>query len=345
MPEYRLTRLRGEWAVAVWRDGKRVNRSTLGTSDRKEAERRLATFVAQFERPEHITVGYIWQRYRDENVHKRISANMAFSGKSILPEFGHLLPDEITIGKTRAYIAKRKAAGRKPGTAWTELNHLQTALNWAGKRRLIPHTIHVEKPSKPAPRDRRLTRPETHRLLDAATMPHIALAIALMLNTGARAGAILELTWDRVDFEQGLIRYAAPDMSGRRKGRATVPMTPDLRERLSEARKAAQTDYVIEWASRPVKSIKRGFARAVADAGLVDVTPHVLRHTAATLMAEAGTPMTEIAAVLGHSDSRTTESIYAKFSPAYLRKAIAALDTSGVPSATDEPVNENGKGT
>lgn len=54
--EYRLTRLRGGWAVAVWQDGKRINRSSLGTSDRKEAERRLATFVAQFERPEKLTV-------------------------------------------------------------------------------------------------------------------------------------------------------------------------------------------------------------------------------------------------------------------------------------------------
>jgi hypothetical protein len=43
-------------------------------------------------------------------------------------------------------------------------------------------------------------------------------------------------------------------------------------------------------------------------------------------MAEAGRPMTEIAAVLGHSDSRITERIYARFSPAHLRKTVIALD-------------------
>lgn len=343
MPEYRLTRLRGGWAVSIWNDGRRVGRYSLATGDRKEAERRLAKFAADREKPKHVTVAYLWQRYRDENAQKRIAANMAFSGKSVLPELGHLLPDDVTDAKTRAYATKRKRAGRKQGTVWTEMNHLQVVLNWAAKQRIVPHAVAVQKPPKPPPRDRRITRAEARRLLDAAGSPHVQLAIALMLGTGARVGAILELTWDRVDFDRGLISYAVPDEMGRRKGRATVPMTPDLHARLTAARRGAQSDYVVEWAAKQVGSIKRGFARAAADAGLADVTPHVLRHTAATWMAEAGRPMTEIAAVLGHVDSRTTERIYARFSPAFLRETVAALDMSGVPSVPDEPTNGNGQ--
>jgi len=91
-------------------------------------------------------------------------------------------------------------------------------------------------------------------------------------------------------------------------------------------KEGAETDYVIEWAGAPVKSIKRAFRAAVMRAGLDKaVTPHVLRHTAASWMAEAGIPMSEIAAVLGHRDSRTTERVYAKFSPEYLQKAVRAL--------------------
>ena len=105
-----------------------------------------------------------------------------------------------------------------------------------------------------------------------------------------------------------------------------VPVNDTLREALERAREGAMTDYVIEWAGQPVKSIKRGFREAVKRAGLgADVTPHVLRHTAASWMAEAGVPMSEIAAVLGHRDSRTTERIYAKMSPEYLQKAVRAL--------------------
>ena len=56
------------------------------------------------------------------------------------------------------------------------------------------------------------------------------------------------------------------------------------------------------------------------------VTAHVFRHSAACLMAESGTPMSEIAQFLGHTNSRTTEAIYARYSPEYLRKAADALE-------------------
>jgi integrase len=339
-PQYRLTRLRGKWAVAVYQDGQRTERLTLGTRDRKEADRLLARFIADRQRPREITVAYLWQRYREENAHKHVTINMGFSGRAVLPELGHLLPEEITTQHCRAYVAKRRKAGKAPGTIWTELNHLQIALSWAKKQKLSPE-VSIERPPKPPPRDRRLTRAEGERLLASADIPHVALAIALMLGTGARAGAILTLTWDRVDFERRQIQYADPDDTKRRKGRATVPMTESLRQRLQAARQDALTPFVVEWAGRPVKSIKRGFARTVERAGLKDVSPHVLRHTAASWLAERGVPMTEIAAILGHSDSRMTERVYARFSPTYLRIAINALEMSDVPSRPGEPAKEN----
>lgn len=127
-----------------------------------------------------------------------------------------------------------------------------------------------------------------------------------------------------MDFETGLIRLS--NAPGRGKGRATVPMTDAIRQALLEAREAATTDAVIEYAGRPVGSIKKAFARTCERAGLPGVTPHTLRHTAASWMAEAGVPMPEIASFLGHSDDRITQRVYAKFSPAYLRTAAQALE-------------------
>jgi integrase len=328
VPDYRLTRYRGAWAVGVWEDGRRTGRFTLGTADRKEAERRLDAFERNNQKPAHVTVSYIWGAYRADKAGKRIVENMEFSGRAVLPFFGHLLPDEVTAEKCRAYARARKKAGRQAGTVWTELNHLQIALNWAHKARAIPHAIAVERPIKPPPRDRRLTAAESQRLMEAARIPHIKVAIALMLNTGARAGAVMDLTWDRVDLAGGLISFPNPDETGRKKGRATVPMNKPLRAALEEAKRLALTEFVVEYGGRQVSTIKRGFAKAVADAGLEAVTPHVLRHTAASRMAEAGISMAEIAAVLGHSDISTTVRVYAKFSPGHLRTAVDTLDTS-----------------
>jgi integrase len=75
-----------------------------------------------------------------------------------------------------------------------------------------------------------------------------------------------------------------------------------------------------------VKSIKNGFNAAVKRAGLPrKVTPHVIRHTAASWMAEAGVRMEMIAQYLGHTDLKTTIRVYARFSPTFLQEAMRAL--------------------
>lgn len=55
--------------------------------------------------------------------------------------------------------------------------------------------------------------------------------------------------------------------------------------------------------------------RAAIEAGIACCTPHVLRHTAAVWMAEAGVPMPEIARHLGHTDRRATGRLCGTFGP------------------------------
>jgi integrase len=134
----------------------------------------------------------------------------------------------------------------------------------------------------------------------------------------------LELTWDRVDLERGWIDLRTGE--GRRKGRAVVPINGTLRAALTTARDAALSDHVVEWAGGPVKSIRRGFARTVASAGLQHVTPHALRHTAALHRAAGGIAMSRISPYLGHSSTEVTERVYARFAPDHMRDAAEVLD-------------------
>jgi integrase len=103
-------------------------------------------------------------------------------------------------------------------------------------------------------------------------------------------------------------------------------MLRTARAALLEARQGALTDYVVEWAGRPVKSVKRGLRVAAQRAGLEHISPHDLRHSAAVHMAEDGVGMDEIAQMLGHSNVNVTRNVYARFSPDYLRNAAAALE-------------------
>ena len=83
-------------------------------------------------------------------------------------------------------------------------------------------------------------------------------------------------------------------------------MTNRLKTELIEARRAAVSPYVIEYAGDKVLDIKKGFA--------------------AVWMAEQGTPMSEIAQFLGHSDPHITYRVYARYSPQYFKKAASALE-------------------
>lgn len=199
-------------------------------------------------------------------------------------------------------------------------------LVWAQKHGLIDHAPHIERPPKPKPREAHLTRGQVRLLLDSAQLPHIRLYIVLAYTTAARNAALLGLRWDRCDFEAGRIDLRDPTILSPHKGRAIVPMLRTARAALLEARQGALSEHVIEWAGKPVKSVKRGLAQAAKRAGLPHVSPHMLRHSAAVHMAEDGVSMDEIAQYLGHSNVNVTRNVYARFSSDYLAKAASALE-------------------
>jgi integrase len=140
--------------------------------------------------------------------------------------------------------------------------------------------------------------------------------------------ALLDLTWDRVDFNRGLIYLHDPAKLRTSKGRAIAPMNDTARAALQEAKEGALSDYVIEWAGGRIKNIRRAISTALVKADLKAPQDgaHLLRHTAAVLMAESAVPMSEISQYLGHNSTETTERVYARYSPDYLRRAAGVLN-------------------
>lgn len=327
--ERKLVRYRGVWCL-YWRDGRnKPRRRSLGTTDRAEAER-LKRDIEQdaLKSAAPSTIGGIVDAFqKDREARGGDESNRRHAWKAASKTFDHLEPHHVTRELCREFTKARRKAGSKDSTIIKQLSLLRAALRWHD-----PNTpAVVELPPDPLPSSRHLTHEEAARLLDACAVPHIELFVTLALTTGARTGALLDLTWDRIDFDRELIYLG----QGRgNKGRGNPPMNESAREALLIAREAAVSDYVIEYAGRQVGSIRRGFASAAKTAGMPDVTPHVLRHTAAVWMAEAGLPMSEISQYLGHSSTAVTERTYARYSPTYLRKAASALEVRSFKSAT-----------
>lgn len=324
--DYRIGKLGDGLVVTWWGDDGKRRRYRLAAQSRAEAEVEAVKVIREHViKPDGCVIDQLWEAYRKEKTGRRIATTMEFEWRFMKPFFGQLRPDQVSVDLCRAYTEVRRGAGKKDGTIWTELGHLRTVLRWAVDKSLIRHAAKVERPAKPAPKERWLNHGEIQRLLEAPKAHHIQLAILLMLATAGRIGAILELEWKRVDFERGTVNLRSTE-TGPRKGRAIVPMNDGLRAALSHAKAVALTDYVIEWGGEPVKSIKTGFNRACTDAKLDDVSPHTLRHTAAVHLAMNDVPMQRISQYLGHSSVSVTERVYARYAPEHLREEAAILD-------------------
>lgn len=328
MSEITIGRLRGgycvSWADPSAKSGRRRYQLKARTRAEAEAEGR-DRYLKETVRPGGMTVADIWSAYRTHLGAKTTAVTMKWTGKAVLASFGALRPDQVTIEDCRGYLAKRLEDGRKPGAVHTELGHLRSALKWAAKTRLIERAPYIELPSKPDSDVRPLTDTEVRKIIAGCNAPHIRLAVILLLATGARIGAILDRTWDKIDFERGVIDLRQRD-GVTRKGRAVVPMNRMARAALQTAYDARETDWVVEYNGKPVGSIRTGYSAALRRAGLSGVNVHQIRHTVAVTMLSAGRKIEEVSQYLGHSNIAITHKIYARFLPEHLADAAAVLE-------------------
>jgi integrase len=168
---------------------------------------------------------------------------------------------------------------------------------------------------------------------------YLPLYIVLGLYTGARPGAILSLRWPQVDLESGRIDFAPIGTRRTNKGRVRgQPIPHRLLTFLRLARKrGTDLGHVVHDGGKRIRDIGGGwsgdaespgngsFGTACKRAGLAGITPHALRHTCGTWMAQRGVPLHKIGGWLGHTDARTTE-LYAHHHPEFMDDARRAAD-------------------
>lgn len=233
----------------------------------------------------------------------------------------------------------------KPSTARRELAVLSAALTWAWRNRVLNEHIPVRLPPKGQPRQRHLTRSEAARLLAGALgwdrvtgrrnrlriNRHLARFILIALYTGTRHRAVLELQWmpnttgGWVDLAAGVLYRRAEMAAEGPKPRPAIPIAPRLTAHLQRWRRLTAR-HVIEHNGTAVRhQLQSSWRGARKLAGLdAAVTPHILRHTCASWMLQAGVPMWTVAGVLGATEEvvRTT---YGHHATEYLRDAVGVF--------------------
>lgn len=296
------------------------------------------------------------------------------AGNWIMPtwsrtKLGDITPMMVERWKKKLTTPPRKGA-KPPCPPWTfrsALMLLKTSLNAAvADRRLATSPAKgVAYPDLPQGLERYLTPDEVDAITWALDGPN-ALLVRLGVETGLRFGELAGLHWDRIDLKRGTIRVIEKfnqksyfiDPVPKDKEERTVPLPADLvgrlivhRDRhewretcgLEHAVGECRGDILFRGArGAPLKSNDWGktiWKKALDLAGIEGrVRPHDMRHTYASWLIQEGVPLTEVARVMGHSDTEVTK-LYAHLSDAGFDTVREALErrTSTPPTGGPDP--------
>jgi integrase len=355
-----LGRRGNKWIVDIRVKGAKRQRPELEVGADETPQQALDRFAearrAVQKQQASYTVGQLWTEWLRERAADKLSNDIYEANWVALgPKFASRTPDLLTAQDYRDYAQSRFDQGRSPWTVHTELVRLRACLKWAAETHLISRRPKVWTCAPGKHRSKVLSLCEARQLVAGATQgdPHIRLFVVVAFATGARHTAILDLTWDRIDFVRGLIAFDEdlprdPMSKSWRKGRAIVPMNRAVRAALELAYEARQSNYVIEHGGRRLKSVREGFAMAVGRAGLgilvpapskkdpkrmrveTEITPHTIRHTVASWL-EDRVGDARRAQLLGHGDIDTTRKVYTHSGAELLIEAVSYLDLDFAP--------------
>lgn len=152
------------------------------------------------------------------------------------------------------------------------------------------------------------------------------LALEVLFYTGMRIGELTQITLQDVDLQDSIIKITG---KGNRERRVFINDTELTRLihsylKLRGSRKPASEHLLVTPTGKPAtpQFLRKLIARTAEKAALErHVTPHMLRHSTATHLLEAGVDIRHVQKLLGHNSISTTE-IYTQVSDNSLKEVI-----------------------
>lgn len=182
--------------------------------------------------------------------------------------------------------------------------------------------IPLKKRSKTLPKV--IAKEKIKLLLDQTDNVKHRLVIKILYSTGMRLQELIDLKREHIDFDR---RQILIKKGKGRKDRVTL-LSPSIKDDLLRYYSSTRfhTPYIFE--GRQGKYSKKSVEKLLEDKGKLihqKLTPHMLRHSFATHLLEAGTDIRYIQALLGHANIETTQ-VYTHVSQAKLDALSNPLD-------------------
>jgi integrase len=184
--------------------------------------------------------------------------------------------------------------------------------------------------AKEEPKERILTEQEIRRLVENSEAP-LRNIILVALNTGMRKAEILNLEWDQVNLEEGIIRIEAQRNKNRKI--RVIPLNNSMKEvfyKLNYSRNGSQYVFENPKTGKAFVCINRRWRSLLKDLGIRGFRFHDLRHTFATYaLLKKGGDLVSLQATLGHADISTT----ARYTKALLEGQRKMVNSFEVPES------------
>ena len=298
--------------------------ATVGNADamtvpeaRIEARRLLAAFLETVKNdngprtPGHPMVAFAVEfldRQARQWKPRTLESNAYMVRKYILPAFGHMTVDAISVEHVKDWFA---SMAEQPGSANRAMPVLSVMMRMAELWGYRPHNSNPCKNAKRyrmEPKARFLAADEMARLNAVLTRdefycPQTVAVIRLLMLTGCRFGEVVSLEWDWIRGK----RIHLPDS---KSGPRTVWLSSAARA-VIDAIPRYSPDCPFLFPARPptrhIDNFEYQWHRIRNEAGLPGLRLHDLRHNWASVAAMNGVDMVTVAKLLGHALVETTE--------------------------------------
>jgi len=247
----------------------------------------------------------------------------------------HSTLESVTVKDMRLYIVAlrgqdyhlagtnkvKKEGGLSESTISAHIRALHKFWRWAANEYQIANPMSgVKYPKKPEPKPKAIPMDSVQRLFAATGDDHIGIRnralLALLIDTGCRAGGLVGLRVEDVDIQQR--RAIVLEKGGKTRAVIFTDYTGALIQQWLDVRLPAPTlFYNFETLKPLTTSGLRGILKRLAKRAGVEgkFNPHSFRHLFAREYLKAGGDLATLSKLMGHRDVTTTVHHYAIFTP------------------------------
>jgi len=192
-------------------------------------------------------------------------------------------------------------------------------------KNILNQELNLPKPKRNKKIPEILTKEEIKKMIETTSNIKHKLILKILYGCGLRVSEIISLKKENLNFNERLIHI----QSAKGKKDRFVKIPDSLIEEL-KAYYSLFNDEILFPSNRGGKLTKKTISQIVKNAAKKahikkEVYPHLLRHSFATHLLEAGTDLRIIQKLLGHSDIKTTQ-IYTQISQASIKNIKSPLD-------------------